>query len=90
MLEGVKKGHTIAIKELNMQLQKSLAENTCLEVQLKDQHRLGLQNQKEVDDLRQDAIESEAQRKGFDEVLDHFQKTLLGIFFTPYFACFLL
>jgi anion-transporting ArsA/GET3 family ATPase len=89
-LEGVKKGHAIAMEELNTQLQKSLAQNTRLEEQLKDQQRIGLQKQKEVDDLRQAAIESEAQRKGFDEVLDHFQKTLLGISFTPYFACFLL
>jgi hypothetical protein len=30
-LEGVKKGHAIAMEELNNQLRKSLAENTRLE-----------------------------------------------------------
>jgi hypothetical protein len=71
-LEGVKRGHTIVMEELNTQLQKSLAENSSLEEQLKDQLCIGLQKQKEVDDLRQAAIESENQQKGFDEVLDHF------------------
>jgi hypothetical protein len=32
-LEGVKKGHAIAMEELNIQLQKSLAKNTRLEEQ---------------------------------------------------------
>jgi hypothetical protein len=35
----VKKGHTIAMEGLKMQLQKSLTENTPLEEQLKDQER---------------------------------------------------
>jgi DNA anti-recombination protein RmuC len=78
----VKKGHTIAMEGLNTQLQKSLAENTHLEEQLKDQQRLGRQKQKEVDNLRQAAIDFEGKRKGFNEVLDHFQKTLLGRFFS--------
>jgi hypothetical protein len=39
-LEGVRKGHAIAMEDLNTQLQKSLAENTHLEEQLKDQKRL--------------------------------------------------
>jgi hypothetical protein len=60
-LEGVRKGHTIAMEELNTQLQKSLAENTHLKEQLKDQKRLGLQKKKEVDDLRQAAVDFEAQ-----------------------------
>jgi hypothetical protein len=80
MLEGVKKGHAIAMEGLNTQLHKSLDENTRLEEQLKDQERLGRHKQKEVDDLRQAAIDFENQRKGFNEVLDHFQKTLLGNF----------
>jgi hypothetical protein len=71
-LEGVKRGHTIVMEELNTQLRKSLAENSSLKEQLKDQLRIGLQKQKEVDDLRQAVIESENQRKGFDEVLVHF------------------
>jgi hypothetical protein len=78
----VKKGHAIAMEGLNSQLQKSLAENTRLEEQLKDQERLNRQKQKEVDDLRQAAIDFENQWKGFNEVLDHFQKTLLGNFFS--------
>jgi hypothetical protein len=85
-LEGVKKGHAIAMEELNIQLQKSLAENTRLEEQLKDQQRLGRQNQKEVDDLRQASAGFEAQWNGFNEVLGHFQKTLLGNSFSPYCA----
>jgi hypothetical protein len=71
-LEGVRKGHVIAMEELNTQLQKSLAENTRLEEQLKDQQCLGRQKQKEVDDLRQAAANFEAQRKGFNEVRGHF------------------
>jgi hypothetical protein len=41
-----------------------------------------------VDDLRQAAVDFEDQRKGFNEVLDHFQKTLLGNLDSPYFAVF--
>jgi hypothetical protein len=94
-LEGVKKGHAIAMEGLNTQLQKSLAENTRLEEQLKEQECLSRQKLKEVDDLCQAAIDFENQRKGFNEVLGHFQKMLLGNFFlhTLHFlllACFLL
>jgi glucose-6-phosphate-specific signal transduction histidine kinase len=64
-LEGVKKGHAIAMEGLNTQLQKSLAKNTRLEEQLKDQERLSRQKQKEVDDLRQAAIDFQKSRKGF-------------------------
>jgi hypothetical protein len=71
-LEGVKKGHAIVMEGLQMQLQKSLAKNTRLEEQLKDQEHLNRQKQKEVDDLRQAAVDFEDQRKGFNEVLDHF------------------
>jgi hypothetical protein len=84
-LEGVKKGHAIAVEGLNTQLQKSLAKNTHLKEQLKDQECLSCQKQKEVDDLRQAAIDFENRRKGFNKVLDHFQKTLLGNFF--YILC---
>jgi hypothetical protein len=84
----VKKGHAIVMEGLQTQLQKSLAENTRLEKQLKDQECLNRQKQKEVDDLRQAAVDFEDQRKGFNEVHDHFQKTLLGNLGTPYFvAC---
>jgi septal ring factor EnvC (AmiA/AmiB activator) len=57
---------------LQSQLQKSMTENTRLEEQLKDQERLNRQKQKEVDDLHQAAIDFEDQRRGFNEVLDHF------------------
>jgi septal ring factor EnvC (AmiA/AmiB activator) len=57
---------------LESQLQKSMTENTRLEEQLKDQERLNRQKQKEVDDLHQAAIDFEDQRRGFNEVLDHF------------------
>jgi hypothetical protein len=62
-----------------------LTENTLLEEQLKDQERQNLQKQKEVDDLRQAAVNFEDRRRGFNEVLDHFQKTLLGNLGSPYF-----
>jgi hypothetical protein len=87
-LKGVKKGHAIVMEELNTQLHMSLAENTHLEDQLKDQQRLGRQKQREVDDLRQAAADFEVQRKGFNKVLGHFQKTLLGSSFSPHFALF--
>jgi hypothetical protein len=57
---------------LQTQLQKSLTENTLLEEQLKDQERQNRQKQKEVDDLRQAAVEFEDRQRGFNEVLDHF------------------
>jgi hypothetical protein len=38
-LEGVERGHAIAMEGLQMQLQKSLTANTLLEEQLKDQER---------------------------------------------------
>jgi hypothetical protein len=39
-----------------------------------------------VDDLCQAAVDFEDQRRGFNEVLDHFQKMLLGNLGSPYFA----
>jgi hypothetical protein len=88
ILEGVKKGHAIAMEGLQTQLQKSLAENIRLEEQLKDQELLNRQKQKEVNDLRQAAIDFDDQQKGFNKVLDHFHKMLLGNLVTPYFvAC---
>jgi hypothetical protein len=71
---------------LQTQLQKSMTKNTLLEEQLKDQERQNRQKQKEVDNLRQAAVDSEDQRRGFNEVLNHFQKTLLGNLGSPYFA----
>jgi hypothetical protein len=71
---------------LQSQLQKSLTENTRLEEQLKDQERLN--RQKEVANLCQAAVDFEDQRRGFNEVLDHFQKMLLGILGSPYFTVF--
>jgi hypothetical protein len=71
---------------LQTQLQKSLTENTLLEEQLKDQERQNRHRQKEVDDLRQAATDFEDQRRGFNEVLNHFQKTLLGNLGSPYVA----
>jgi hypothetical protein len=51
-LEGVEKGHAIAMEGLQTQLQKSLTVNTLLEEQLKDQECQNHQKQKEVEDLR--------------------------------------
>jgi hypothetical protein len=74
-LEGVEKGHAIAMEGLQTQLQKSLTSNTLLEEKLKDQERQNRQKQKEVEDLHQAAAEFEKRQRGFNEVLDHFQKT---------------
>jgi hypothetical protein len=71
---------------LQTQLHKSLTENTLLEEKLKDQERQSCQKQKEVDDLRQATVNFEDRQRGFNEVLDHFQKMLLGNLGSPYFA----
>jgi hypothetical protein len=65
-----------------------LTENTLLEEQLKDQERQNRQKQKEVDDLCQVAANFEDQRRGFNEVLDHFQKTLLREYLFRLFRAF--
>jgi hypothetical protein len=80
----VEKGHAIAMDGLQQQLQKSLAANTVLEEQLKDQERQNLKKDKEIEDLRKAAAEFEKRRDGFNEVLNHFQETLLGINGFPY------
>jgi hypothetical protein len=54
----VEKGHAIAMEGLQ-QLQKSLAANTLLEEQLKDQERQNLKKDKEIEDLRKAAAEFE-------------------------------
>jgi hypothetical protein len=73
-LEGINKGHAIAMDGLNQQLQKLLAENATLERQLKDQ---GNQD-KEIADLRKAAADYEKRREGFNELLHYFQDNLLG------------
>jgi hypothetical protein len=80
----VEKGHAIAMEGLQQQLQKSLASNTLLEEQLKDQECQNLKKDKEIEDLRKAAAEFEKRRDGFNEVLNHFQETLLGINGFPY------
>jgi hypothetical protein len=60
------------------QLQKSLAANTLLEEQLKDQKRHNLKKDKEIEDLRKAAADFEKRREGFNDLLHHFQDTLLG------------
>jgi hypothetical protein len=80
----VEKGHAIAMEGLQQQLQKSLAANTVLEEQLKDQERQNLKKDKEIEDLRKVAAKFEKRRDGFNEVLNHFQETLLGIDGFPY------
>jgi hypothetical protein len=84
----VEKGHAIAMEGLQTQLQKSLASNTLLEEKLKDQERQNRQKQKEVEDLRKAAAEFEKRQTGFNEVLDHFYKTLLGNFGYPHFVVY--
>jgi lipid II:glycine glycyltransferase (peptidoglycan interpeptide bridge formation enzyme) len=74
----MKKGHAIAMDELNQQLKKSLAENTTLERQLKDQENQSKKKDKEIADLRKAAAEFEKRREGFNELLHYFQDNLLG------------
>jgi chromosome segregation ATPase len=81
----VEKGHAIAMEGLQEQLQKSLASNTLLEEQLKDQERQNLKKDKEIEDLRKAAAEFEKRHNGFTEVLNHFQETLVGINGFPYY-----
>jgi hypothetical protein len=72
-LEGVEKGHAIVMEGLQQQqLKKSLASNTLLEEQLKDQERHVLKKDKEIEDLRKAAAEFEQRQDGFNELLDHF------------------
>jgi hypothetical protein len=77
-LEGVEKGHAIAMDGLNQQLRKSLAENAILKRQLKDQENQGKKKDKEIADLRQAAADFEKRREGFNELLHYFQYHLLG------------
>jgi hypothetical protein len=80
----VEKGHAIAMEGLQQQLQKSLASNTLLEEKLKDQECQNRQKQKEVEDLHKAAADFEKRQDGFNKVLNHFQKTLLGSDGSPY------
>jgi septal ring factor EnvC (AmiA/AmiB activator) len=77
-LEGVEKGHAIAMDGLNQQLWKSLAENATLERQLKDQENQGKKKDKEIADLCKAAADFEKRHEGFNELLHHFQDNLLG------------
>jgi chromosome segregation ATPase len=77
-LEGVEKGHAIAIDGLNQQLRKSLAENATLEGQLKDQENQGKKKDKEIADLCQAAANFEKRCEGFNRILQYFQDHLLG------------
>jgi septal ring factor EnvC (AmiA/AmiB activator) len=74
----VEKGHAVAMDGLQQQLQKSLATNTSLEEQLKDQERQGKKKDKEIADLRKAAADFEKRRECFNELLHHFQDNLLG------------
>jgi hypothetical protein len=82
----MEKGHAIAMEGLQQQLQKSLASNTLLEEQLKDQECQNLKKDKEIENLHKATAKFEHQRDGFNELLDHFQKTLLGINGSPYYV----
>jgi hypothetical protein len=82
----MEKGHAIAMEGLQTQLQKSLTSNTLLKEKLKDQERQNRHKQKEVEDLCKATADFEKRQKGFNEVLDHFQKTLLGNDGSPYFV----
>jgi hypothetical protein len=71
-LEGVEKGHAIAMDGLNQQLRKSLAENATLERQLKDQENQGKRKDKEIANLHKAAADFEKRREGFNELLHYF------------------
>jgi hypothetical protein len=77
-IEGMEKGHAIAMDGLNQQLRKSLAENATLERRLKDQENQGKKKDKEIADLRKTAADFEKRREGFNELLHYFQDHLLG------------
>jgi hypothetical protein len=65
------------MEELEAQLHRALANNSILEEQLKDQHHIGLQKQKELDDARHEAADSEKQLSGCIEIFG-LHKTFLG------------
>jgi hypothetical protein len=65
-------GHAIAMDGLQQQLQKSLAANTSLKEQLKDQERQNLKKEKKIEDLCKAATVFEKRREGFNELLHHF------------------
>jgi hypothetical protein len=71
-LEGVEKGHAIAMDGLIQQLWKSLAENATLERKLKDQENQGKKKDKEITDLCKAAADFEKWREGFNELLHYF------------------
>jgi hypothetical protein len=77
-LEGMKKGHAIAMDGLNELLWKSLAKNATLKRQLKDQENQGKKKDKEIADLCKAATDFEKWHEGFNELLHHFQDNLLG------------
>jgi hypothetical protein len=79
-LEGVKKGHAIAMEERNAQLRRVLANNSNLEEQLKDQQRVGLQKQKELEDVRSEAADSEKQLRSYIKIFGYLHNSLLGTF----------
>jgi hypothetical protein len=74
----VEKGHAVAMDGLQQQLQKSLAANTSLEEQLKDQKCQNLKKDKEIEDLCKAAADFEKWREGLNELLHYFQDNLLG------------
>jgi hypothetical protein len=77
-LEWERKGHVIAVEGLEGQLHHALADNSTLEEQLKDQNRIGLQKEKELEDVHREAPDSEKQLSGCIEIFGYLHKTLLG------------
>jgi hypothetical protein len=59
----VEKVYAIAMEGLQTQLQKSLTSNTLLKEKLKDQEHQNRQKQKEIEDLRQGALNSKSGRE---------------------------
>jgi hypothetical protein len=74
------------MEELKAQLRHALADDSHLEQQMKDQQRISMQKQKELDDAHREAIDSKKQLSGCIEVFGYLHKTLLG---TPCFTLYI-
>jgi hypothetical protein len=66
------------MEELKAQLRLALDDNSHLEQQLKDQQRITMQKEKELDDTRREAADSDKQLSYCIEVFGYLNKTLLG------------
>jgi hypothetical protein len=73
-LEGERKVHAIGVEGLHAQLRQALVENSHLEQKLKDEQHVAMQKQKELDDTRREAADTEKQPA---EVIGYLHKMLI-------------